>query len=607
MTDAELPQEILAELTWLRQRCSELQRAEAERQAMEEALQLKTAQLEAINATVLAFLGSGKWGEASARLLRVALDQTASEYGFIGVQLDGPVLRILAHEGIVWDNTMNREFYDKAVRTYQELGYLELTNLENLFGRVVTTGKVVLSNDPRTDTRSGELLPAHPPLRHFLGVPILEQTKVVGMIGVANRPGGYTEVQQRDVEFLTQVASVLYDGYLRHQREAQLERQLRQSVKMEAIGRLAGGVAHDFNNMLAVITGYSEVLMEGLKPDHPLYSTVEQIKRAGERAAELTDQLLAFSRQQIQQTKVLNLNLDVQNIEKMLKRLIGENIQLTTRFAPDLGLVKADPGQIGQVLMNLVVNARDAMPQGGQLFIETANVDIDPAFAARHAGLRPGSYVMLEVSDTGCGMDAETRAHIFEPFFTTKEPGKGTGLGLSTVYGIVKQSGGYILVESELGNGAAFKIYLPRVEGVAPTSMAAPSLKTTSRGKETILLVEDEEIVRTMIFTLLSRHGYQILETSNGEDALRTSDRYDGHIHLLLTDVIMPGENGYAVASKLRARRPELKVLFMSGHMDSAIVQKILSDPRNVFLRKPFNPSALAQKVREVLEGAQSQ
>ena len=381
-----------------------------------------------------------------------------------------------------------------------------------------------------------------------------------------------------------------------------LEQQLRQAQKMEAIGQLTGGIAHDFNNMLTVIIGYSELMLQKLKADDPLRSEVEQVKEAGVRASLLTRQLLAFSRKQVLQPRVLDLNAVLTNMDRMLQRLIDENIDLVTMPSPGLGRVHADPGQIEQIIMNLAVNARDAMPQGGKLTIETANVELDDAYAREHVSVKPGPYVMLAVSDTGCGMDAETQARIFEPFFTTKEPGKGTGLGLSTVYGIVKQSGGDIWVYSEPDRGTTFKIYLPWVEGAVETVEPGVAPARDVRGSETILLVEDDVGIRRLVRQVLAERGYWVLEAIHGTHAIQISEQHTVPIHLLVTDVVMPGMSGRELAEHLKPSRPNMKVLFMSGYTDKAIVHHGELDPGTAFLQKPFTPDALARKVREVLD-----
>ena len=382
-----------------------------------------------------------------------------------------------------------------------------------------------------------------------------------------------------------------------------LEAQLQQAAKMEAIGRLAGGVAHDFNNLLTIINGYAELLLDKFAADNQVGGQLKQIQDAGERAASLTRQLLAFSRRQVLASQVLDLNAVVSNVEKMLRRLIGEDVKLHTFLDPSLGRVKADPGQIEQVIMNLAVNARDAMPSGGNLTLETSNVELDEAYARTHATVKPGPHVMLAVSDSGVGMTPEAKTHIFEPFFTTKEKGKGTGLGLATVYGIVKQSGGSIWVYSELGQGTVFKIYLPTVSESPAARGHAKTETDTASGSETILVVEDEQGVRSLVRLALESSGYKVLEMADAESALAACANYDGPIHLLLTDVVMPQMSGPVVAEKVAALRPGIKVLFMSGYTDDAVVRHGVLSHDMPFIQKPFSPLALRKKIREVLGG----
>ncbi|HEX9849256.1 hybrid sensor histidine kinase/response regulator [Candidatus Deferrimicrobium sp.] len=381
-----------------------------------------------------------------------------------------------------------------------------------------------------------------------------------------------------------------------------LEERLRQSQKMESVGRLAGGIAHDFNNLLTVITGYSELMLSQLEERSPLVKEVEEIKRAGERASSLTQQLLAFSRRQVLQPRVIDLNEVVSRVEKMLRRLIGEDVELRTVPGAGLWSVKADPGQIEQVLVNLVVNARDAMPGGGVLTIETGNVFLDEEYSLGHLPAQSGHYVMLAVSDTGVGMDERTKSQVFEPFFTTKESGKGTGLGLSTVYGIVKQSGGYIWVYSEPGKGSTFKVYIPRTEEREDGPRKAVPPVEDLRGEKTVLIVEDEESILKLSCAVLGGYGYAVLAARGGEDGLRIAGKHEGEISLLLTDVVMPGMGGRELYERILQQRPKIKVLYMSGYTDKAIVRRGVLDPGTSFLQKPFSPISLARKVKEVLE-----
>lgn len=380
------------------------------------------------------------------------------------------------------------------------------------------------------------------------------------------------------------------------------EEQLRQSQKLEAIGQLAGGVAHDFNNLLTAINGYSALALQRLGRDHPIAAYLNEIERAGNRAADLTRQLLAFGRKQLLQPLSLNLNDIVIDMSKMLTRLIGESITFETKLSPDLKRITVDPGQVEQVLMNLVVNARDAMPRGGVLTIETTNQELDDAYTSKHISVKPGQYVMLAVSDTGMGMDHEVQAHIFEPFYTTKEKGKGTGLGLSTVYGIIKQSGGNIWLYSEPGKGTTFKVYLPVTEDEIETSVAPAADTRSQRGSETVLLVEDEEIVRKIAKRLLEENGYKVLQAGSGEEAVRLFTRYKEPIDLLITDVVMPMLSGKDLADQIKSVHPETKVLYMSGYTDEAIVHHGIVDADIEFIQKPFTERALTRKIREVLD-----
>jgi len=417
----------------------------------------------------------------------------------------------------------------------------------------------------------------------FAGYPLVLHDRVLGVMAMFARHS----LSEFVPKALGSVASAVAVGIERKRAEEALRRseeQLRQAQKMEAIGRLAGGIAHDFNNLLTVITSYSDLVLEDLAPDDPKRDDVDQIRKAAEGAAALTRQLLAFSRQQVLEPKVLDLTAIVAGTEKLLRRLIGADIHLTTSLAPNLGSVKADPGQLEQIIINLAVNARDAMPAGGRLTIAAADKDMNEV-----------RYVMLAVSDTGTGMDEQTKARIFEPFFTTKESGKGTGLGLATVYGIVKQAGGFIWVDSEPGRGTSFQVYLPRVDEPVPPVAVRPAMAEPRRGTETVLVVEDAPSVRLVTRQVLERYGYAVLEAPNGDTALRLAAKHHGPIHLLLTDLIMPGLSGRQLAGQLAALRPEMKVLYVSGYPDTV-------ESGVTYLQKPFVPETLARRVRDVLD-----
>lgn len=384
--------------------------------------------------------------------------------------------------------------------------------------------------------------------------------------------------------------------------QKKMEEEFRQAQKMEAVGRLAGGVAHDFNNLLTVIKGYSDLILHKIKSTDPFYKDIEQIHKAGEKATSLVGQLLAFSRRQVIQPKVLNLNDIVTNIDKMLRRVIGEDIVFSTELSPNLGNIKIDPGQLEQVILNIAVNARDALPGGGEITIETANVELDKFYTQQHRVVLPGPYVMLAISDSGVGMDKKTQSHLFEPFFTTKEQGKGTGLGLSTVYGIVKQNRGYIWVYSEKGKGTTFKIYLPRVqEAIESLKVSEISVKSL-HGTETILLTEDDTEVRNFARRVLEENGYTILEASGGSEAIHFCKKQKSQIHLLLTDVVMPGMSGKTLVERIKRLYPKMKIIFISGYTDNAIVHQRILEPGVTLIQKPFSPRQLLEKIRYKLD-----
>jgi signal transduction histidine kinase/ActR/RegA family two-component response regulator len=484
---------------------------------------------------------------------------------------------------------------------------------ESLAGQVAETGRPLLLRDPASHP---SILPDHAAAMRRLGyrglltVPARIGDRVVGVLSFLTRreEGFSTEDMAIAIAFASHAAIALENSRLLHESRraydelAQAQGQLEQAQKMDAIGRLAGGVAHDFNNLLTVILGRTDIILRQLKTEDPIRRGIELIQRTAGRAAELTKQLLAFSRKQVLEAVVLDLGAVTTDMREMLARLIGEDITLVTNGAPGLGHVKADRGQIEQVVMNLAINARDAMPKGGHLIVETENAELDAEYVRRHMGARPGPHVMLAVSDSGVGIPREHQRHIFEPFFTTKDQGKGTGLGLATVYGIVKQSGGYIEVDSEPGRGTTFRIYLPRVDAAAPAADRAGRPAAPAGGTETILLVEDEEGVRELARDILRASGYTVIEARNGPEALLLGEHHQGQIDLLLTDVVMPRMSGRELAERMGPLRADLSVLYMSGYTDDAVIRHGVLGADTAFLQKPFTPAALVQRVRETLD-----
>jgi len=448
-------------------------------------------------------------------------------------------------------------------------------------------------------------------LRACWSTPIFSPDRsVLGTFAMYYRePRGPTLDEQNWVAIATHLAAIalgrargeqaLYDSDKARER---LEGELRQAQKMEAIGQLAGGVAHDFNNLLSVILGYTVLAIDGLPEGAPLRADLEEIAKAARRANELTRQLLAFSRKQVLRPRIIDLNRIVAGLERMLRRVVGDDVSVAFHGAPDLGKTLADPGQMEQVLVNLVVNSRDAMPLGGTITLETRNSELSAEYAAERAGVRPGSYVELSVKDTGTGMDAATRAHIFEPFFTTKAQGKGTGLGLSTVWGIVRQSGGHVDVESEPGQGTTFRLYLPRVAGDVEEARAEPKSAAALRGTETVLLVEDDEQVRVFVRDVLRRHGYRVLEAQNAGEALLIGEQQLEPAELLVTDVVLPRVGGRELTARLRRTWPDLKVLYVSGYTHDTVVDQGVLESGAPFLSKPIMPEELLARVRQVLD-----
>jgi PAS domain S-box-containing protein len=485
---------------------------------------------------------------------------------------------------------------------------------DDLVGQAIKTGRINVHNDYQETLEGRQVIArsggnrddARAP-RSAMVAPMIVMGRVVGVIEIQSYDlAAYGNEHVTAMRLAANLAANAIENEQLLEQEKERVVQFQQSQKMEAVGRLAGGVAHDFNNLLTAITGYSDLSLRRLEPGDHLHVNITEIKRAAERAAALTHQLLAFSRKQVLLPRVLDLNGIVSEMDKMLRRMIGEDLELLFDLTPALGRVKADPGQIQQILMNLVVNARDAMPDGGKLTIQTANVYLDEEYTHQHVAVVPGAYVMLAVSDNGSGMDESTRARIFEPFFTTKEQGKGTGLGLSTVYGIVKQSQGNIWVYSEVGLGTTFKIYLPQVEGQAEKIQLSENAKSLAPGTETILLVEDDDMVRGIARVILTSAGYTVLEAADGENALGLCREHQETIHLLLTDVVMPRISGRALADQVRELRPDIGILFMSGYTHEAIIHHgVLHEGIN-FMEKPFTPETLTQKIRAALNSSAS-
>src|ERR1051326_6584482 len=484
---------------------------------------------------------------------------------------------------------------------------LEMPVKDGLTGRAIRNGVVIIENDFQPEIRRVKPPPVrqsddHHIPRSALSAPMAVMGRIVGCVEIQSyRLGAYHEEHATAMRMGANLAANAIENVVLMEREQEKEQQLRQVQKMESIGTLAGGIAHDFNNLMTAVTGYSDLALRSVSDDC-LRTRIEEIKKAGERAASLTRQLLAFSRKQMLQPKVLDLNLVVKGTAKMLTRVLGEDIDLRLQLDESLGQIKADPGQIEQVILNLSVNARDAMPRGGALTIKTENLRLNGRLTQSHLVIEPGDYVMMCVADTGCGMDDETKTYIFEPFFTTKEVGKGTGLGLATVYGIVKQSGGHILVYSEVDQGTTFRIYLPRVDETTAETEQEIKTQPAARGQETILLVEDEEIVRNLAREILQTYGYSVLTAANGHEGLRVGLEFEGPIDLMITDVVMPVMGGRDMAEKLKGARPDLRVLFMSGFTDDAILHHGAVDESVFFLQKPFSPEALARTTRDILD-----
>lgn len=580
----------------------------SERKRIERELKEKSSTLAAVTQALNVFLESGDWPAASKHLLAHALQQTRSECGFLGVVLDGPSLRVLAHEGVTWDPQRNRQLYDAKMSQLAAHGYFDLTHHENLFGEIIYKGKTVISNQPAADPRSGGVPPGHPCVCSFLGVPIFKGSTVVGVIAVANRPGGYTGEEVRSLETMSQATGVLYDNYRQNLKRAQLEDQrsrlegeFHHSQKMEVLGQLSGGIAHDFNNMLMVLSSSTELLEGILPPQSPAGRYVEQIRRTVDKAAVITKQLLAFSRKQVLDARPVDLHEVLTDCEFMLPRLLGSDVQLTFQHQAARSWIRADAAQLEQVIANLAINARDAMPGGGSLTISTRNAfSLPEGVASNGNGLSSSGWVVLEVKDTGQGMDDETRCRIFEPFFTTKPVSKGTGLGLPTVYGIVCQFGGHIHVDSQPGNGTCFQLFSPAQDSLAASPAPPARIAQTAEARDglTILLADDEPALRAAIAEYLRSAGHQVLESQNAHDALELARSHHGPVHVLLTDVVMPGLRGTELAQQVAEYRTGVHVIYISGYAQSFSEAQIPAGA--AFLQKPFRFASLAEQLKLV-------
>jgi signal transduction histidine kinase/ActR/RegA family two-component response regulator len=567
-------------------------RAVVERQ--NQTLAERTERLEALNRAshrLLSLLGQSR---VENPLFQSALESVAeivgARYAFLQVfDASGRVVQFLYHG-------MTAEQAARIGRWPERKG---------LLGLVLESDAALRLSDLTRHPAFTGFPPGHPEMKHLLIVPIRVREKAYGQVYLADRQDGapFSEADEAVVRSFTASVGLLLANVQAQKEQERLQQQFFQAQKMESVGRLAAGVAHDFNNLLTVIGGFTELLLARFPAEDPAHGQLEQVLAAAQRAAGLTRQLLAFSRQQVVVPRVLEVNQVVRDLAKMLVRLLGEDVELVTRLAPGVHPICADPGQLEMVLMNLAVNARDAMPEGGRLVLESANVSLDEAYARSHPDAQPGEHVVLTVSDTGCGMSEEVKAHCFEPFFTTKERGKGTGLGLATVYGIVRQCGGHITVDSQPGQGTTFRLYFPATASSAPVLPSrAARVAPRPGGGETILVVEDEEGLRRLIGPALEGVGYRVLLAPDAATALRLVETAETPVDLLLTDVVLPRTGGWELAEQLRARRPEVKVLFMSGYSDHTTLQQKVLEPGHHFLPKPFTTSELLEKVREALD-----
>jgi len=574
-----------------------------ERKRSEEAEVHSRMVAEAIAKASLAFIETANVGTMAQIIVEQACRITGSAFGVV-IEADAERrARILAVSAMTWDTMQGQSLYDEARREIDAQGFYAMPSGDSLIFKPLQEGLSVLTNDPlHYPDWAGSMPEGHPPIQSFLGVPLKIGDDSVGMIALANRPGGFTEQQLKETETFANTAVLALRMARSEQERIQMEERLRQSQKMEAVGQLAGGVAHDFNNLLLAILGYTELAIERLEPSSGVHEELEQVRTAAEKAASLIRQLLAFSRRQMLEPVNLDLNEVIANLVKMIQRIIGEHIMLDIVPGHRLDTIRADCVQIEQVLMNLCVNARDAMPNGGRIIIETENVLLDEVFCRRHDGSQPGPHVLVSVTDTGSGMDEATRGRIFEPFFSTKEVGKGSGLGLATVYGIVKQHDGYIDVDSERGKGTTFRIFLPAIEK-APELAEDQVTGPGPGGTETILVAEDEAIVRNLAVRILKKAGYTVLCAADGREAIQVFEAHSDRIALVLLDLVMPERSGTEVYERIREIKPDIAVLVSSGYSASSIHAESLLKEGLQMISKPYAPRALLRTIRDLLDG----
>jgi two-component system, cell cycle sensor histidine kinase and response regulator CckA len=578
-----------------------------ERKRVEQELKKKSATLSAVTDALNTFLETGDWSAASKHLLSFALKHTKSEIGFLGVVVEGPALRVLAHDGAVWSQSLNKEFYESKMQEQQECGYFEHEHHKNLLSKMIYEAKTVIANEPVVSDRRKASPAGHPELKTLLGVPIFKGTEIVGLIAVANRKSGYAEEELRSLEEVARATGVLYDNYRQNLKQTQLEdertrleSEFRQSQKMEVLGRLAGGVAHDFNNMLMVLMGSAELLQRSLADNLPAKKYLDQIRRTADKAAEITKQLLAFSHKQLLDVKPVDVHEVLTESEFLLPRLLGSDVELTFHHEAACSWIKGDPVQLEQVIANLAINARDAMPLGGKLTISTRNTKHLPADSSKNgaSGLST-DWLLLEVRDSGCGMDEVTKAHIFEPFYTTKGVGKGTGLGLSTVYGIVHQFGGSIRVDTRLGVGTSFQLFFP---ALATPSLSAEIVRESgaseNEGKYTILLADDESAIREAIAEYLRSAGHEVLDSHSALEALEIARHHKARIDIMLTDVVMPGLRGTELAQQVAEMHRGIHVIYMSGYAPGVLDSPLPAEAG--FLQKPFRFASLNEQLKLV-------